>query len=105
MTPSGRYLQGFIDCLYQDAVGQWHLIDYKTNQVSAANLSAAAVQYEMQLGVYALAVEQILGAAPVEIAVHFLRPSLEHAFDWNAEMRSRIIDQVNQAMKAAVVEN
>ncbi|HEY2883198.1 MAG TPA: 3'-5' exonuclease, partial [Pirellulales bacterium] len=36
-TPTKKadlYLQGFIDCLYEDAAGRWHLLDYKTNQVT-----------------------------------------------------------------------
>ena len=45
----GRYLQGFIDCLYQDAAGDWHLVDYKTNDVTAADVARVAQQYEMQL--------------------------------------------------------
>src|SRR5690606_6859726 len=31
-----QYLHGYIDCLYQDVQGGWHLIDYKSNQVTAA---------------------------------------------------------------------
>ncbi len=37
---SSRFIQGFIDCIYQDATGHWHLIDYKTNQVSASNAAS-----------------------------------------------------------------
>ena len=99
---AAEYLQGYIDCLYQDAEGNWHLLDYKTNRVSAENVAAAAAQYEMQLGVYALAVEQILGKPPVELIVHFLQPSAEHRFVWDDAMRRRTIEQVNQAMAAMV---
>jgi ATP-dependent helicase/nuclease subunit A len=102
-TPQ-RYIQGFIDCLYQDAAGQWHLLDYKTNQVSPEKAAAAAAQYEMQMGVYALATEQILGGAPAEIVVHFLRPSIEHAFTWNAERRRSTIELVNSAIAACLQE-
>ena len=58
---SRRYLRGFIDCLYQDAAGDWHLLDYKTNRIAPENTAAAAGPYEMQLGIYALAAEEILG--------------------------------------------
>jgi ATP-dependent helicase/nuclease subunit A len=100
--PLTRYLQGFIDCLYQDPDGRWHVLDYKTNRVSADGLAAAAAAYEMQLGVYALAVEQILGEPPGRLTTHFLRPSLEHDFLWDAAMRERIINRVNQAIAAAI---
>ena len=36
--PGGRYLQGFIDCLYRDQAGGWHIIDYKTNNITAKTL-------------------------------------------------------------------
>jgi len=99
MAPqSPRFLQGFIDCLYQDPQGRWQVLDYKTNRVSADGLAAAAAAYEMQLGVYALAVEQILGEPPSRLIVHFLRPSLEHHFDWNESMRGRVIERVSEAM-------
>ncbi|HZZ29247.1 MAG TPA: UvrD-helicase domain-containing protein [Pirellulales bacterium] len=98
-----RYLQGFLDCLYQDASGRWHLLDYKTNQVSADTAAALASQFELQLGVYALAVEQILQQPPVELTVHFLRTSVEHQFVPDAAFRQRMIDRVNQAIDSAVM--
>jgi ATP-dependent exoDNAse (exonuclease V) beta subunit len=100
-----RYLQGFIDCLYQDSSGGWHLLDYKSNQVSASGVALAAAQFELQLGVYALAAEQILRQPPVELAVHFLRPGIEHRFVWNDAMRSRIREQVNQAIDTTVMHS
>jgi ATP-dependent exoDNAse (exonuclease V) beta subunit len=95
-------LQGFIDCLYQDAVGKWHLLDYKTNQTSAEDAVSLAAQFELQMGVYALAVEQILRQPPQELTVHFLRPSVEHCFVWDEAMRERTRERVNQAIAAAV---
>ncbi len=35
--PGGRYLQGFIDCLYRDPAGGWRIIDYKTNNIIGPN--------------------------------------------------------------------
>jgi ATP-dependent helicase/nuclease subunit A len=94
----GRYLQGFIDCLYCDAAGRWHVVDYKTNRVARERLSAAAEEYEMQMLVYALAAEQILKRPPVEVALCFLRPGLEHRFLWDDAARRRVVELVNQAL-------
>ena len=58
------YIQGFIDCLYQDSTGDWHLLDYKTNRVSPETLASTVASYEMQMLVYALAVERILKRPP-----------------------------------------
>jgi ATP-dependent helicase/nuclease subunit A len=96
-------LQGIIDCLYQDALGRWHIIDYKTNRVSDETLPAVAAKYEMQLGVYALAVEQILRQPSVELTLHFLRTGAEFAFRWNDELKKRMIERVNQAIDSIVV--
>ena len=94
----GRYLQGFFDCLYQDAQGGWHLVDYKTNDVTAAEVSREAQRYEMQILLYAMALERALGEPPVELALHFLRPSTEHIFKWNDSERKRCIQLVDDAM-------
>jgi ATP-dependent helicase/nuclease subunit A len=100
----GRYLQGYIDCLYQDADGGWHLVDYKTNDVTVADASRLAEQYEMQMYVYALAAERSLGRPPVEVALAMLRPGVEHAYPWNDAARRRGMELVKRAMEALVAE-
>jgi RecB family exonuclease len=92
-------LHGFIDCLYQDNSGNWRLLDFKTNRVRAADIASVAAQYELQLGVYALAVERVLGKSPAELTLCFLHAKAEHEFVWNAEMRARTIDRVTSAIK------
>ena len=94
----GPFLQGFIDSLYRDAAGAWHLLDYKTNRVTPENLAATAGGYELQMGVYALAVESILGQPPASLTLCFLRAGREFVFPWNAAVRLRTIEQVNQAL-------
>jgi ATP-dependent helicase/nuclease subunit A len=96
--PDGRYLQGFIDCLYCDADGGWRLIDYKTNQVTAETLPAKAAPYQMQMLVYAMAAETILKCPPAELLLCFLRPGLEYRFDWNATARQQAIELVSGAL-------
>ncbi|MEX0586182.1 MAG: 3'-5' exonuclease, partial [Pirellulales bacterium] len=96
--PPNRYVQGYIDCLYQDATGDWYIIDYKTNDVTAAEVAREARKYEMQMYVYALAAERTLGRPPAELAIHFLRPGTEHTFDWNENARKRATEMVNQAI-------
>jgi len=97
-----RYLQGFIDCLYQDAAGRWIVVDYKTNQVTASTLKAVAAEYEMQMLLYALAVQRILGLPPADLVLCFLRPGLEHHFAWDDAARRRVAELVNQGLRACV---
>jgi ATP-dependent helicase/nuclease subunit A len=97
---NGRYLEGVIDCLYRDADGAWRLVDYKTNQATAETLAATAAAYEMQMLVYGLAVEQILGRPPAELTLCFLRPGLEYHFAWDVAFRQHAIELVSQALPA-----
>jgi ATP-dependent helicase/nuclease subunit A len=100
----GRYLQGFFDCIYRDAQGGWHLVDYKTNDVTAAQVAREAKRYEMQVLLYAMALERGLGEPPVELALHFLRPGVEHIFKWNDAARKRCVQLVDEAMNSLVAE-
>ncbi|HJQ78335.1 MAG TPA: PD-(D/E)XK nuclease family protein, partial [Lacipirellulaceae bacterium] len=93
-----NHLHGYIDCLYQDAEGRWHVLDYKTTKSSTADIARLAKQYEMQMYVYALAAERALGQPPAELALHFLRPGVEHVFLWNDLARRQAIDMVNNAI-------
>jgi ATP-dependent helicase/nuclease subunit A len=95
---SAKFIQGFIDCIYQDAGGAWRIVDYKTNRVTAEGLAAAAAPYEIQMLLYALAAETVLKEPPQELVLHFLRTGMEHRFEWNAGARQRLTDLVNQAI-------
>jgi ATP-dependent exoDNAse (exonuclease V) beta subunit len=100
--PHGVFIQGFIDCLYQDLSGDWRLLDYKTNRISSDTLSATVAGYEMQMLVYALAAERVLGRSPVEIVLHFLRGNIEHRFAWSDAARQRVIELVNAGLAKAI---
>jgi hypothetical protein len=95
----GRYLQGFFDCLYADESGRWHLVDYKTNDVTIAQVPAEAQRYEMQMLLYALAFEQATGQSPAELVLHFLRPGIECSFVWNDTARKRCVELVSDAIR------
>jgi ATP-dependent helicase/nuclease subunit A len=97
-VPGGRYLQGYIDCLYRDPAGQWRVLDFKTNHVGPGELAEKAAPYELQMLVYALATETILGSPPAELTLCFLRPGLEYHFTWGADARQRAVDLVSAAL-------
>jgi ATP-dependent helicase/nuclease subunit A len=98
--PGGRFFQGFIDCLYQDRSGQWRLIDYKTNRgVTTETIASTAAPYELQMLVYALAVENILQQPPAELTLCFLRSGLEYPFPWDDNARRRAVEMVAQALQ------
>jgi ATP-dependent exoDNAse (exonuclease V) beta subunit len=97
---SERYLRGYIDCLYQDARGEWHLIDYKSNQITAEGVPASAQEYEMQMFVYALACERAFGIRPRDIAVCFLRPGMDFKFQWNESQIVELTSRIDRAVEA-----
>ncbi len=95
-----RYLHGFIDCLYQDAAGGWHLVDYKSNQVTAADVPQAAEPYRLQMYVYWLACQQTLGVSPVDGVIHFLQPQAEFICDFDDAQSAELAAQLTHAIDA-----
>jgi hypothetical protein len=98
-TPGKVVLRGFLDRLYQDAAGRWHIVDFKTNRVADKSLAAASAPYAMQMLVYGLAAERILGSPPASLTLHFLRNGAEHQFAWNDDARRKAIEMVDQGIQ------
>ena len=72
-------VQGVIDCLYEDADGEYHLVDYKTDRLTPderADKQKAReklyAKHSLQLSYYAKAVELIFGKRPKTIEVYSL---------------------------------
>ncbi len=70
-------VQGVIDCLYEDADGEFHLVDYKTDRLSKAELADRALadevlreKHKLQLSYYSLAVKNIFGKEPKDIKIY-----------------------------------
>ena len=95
-------ISGYLDRLYRDAHGRWHVVDFKTNRVGESGVAALSAAYEMQMLVYGLATEQILGVPPASLTLHFLRTGEEHAFAWNAAARQRAVQLVESGIAASV---
>lgn len=100
-TNGGQYIRGLIDCLYSDSAGAWRLVDYKTSNMPLADVKHAVQRYEMQLYVYAMAVERALGTSPTELVLELMRPGIEQAIPWNDAARRRAIEMVNEAINTA----
>ncbi|HTM53842.1 MAG TPA: UvrD-helicase domain-containing protein [Pirellulales bacterium] len=93
-------IAGAIDRLYRDRAGNWHVLDFKTNRLDGQDIPTLAANYELQMLVYALAVERIWGAPPAELTLHFLRSGQEHSFAWDAEARQKVARMVDDALAA-----
>lgn len=73
------FVQGVIDCIYEDRNGELHLVDYKTDRLTKEELadegSAKRVlseKHSLQLSYYAKAVELMFGKAPKTVRVYSL---------------------------------
>ena len=75
-------IHGVIDLLYQDAAGDWHVVDYKTAVGDAAKVAASG--YETQIELYAHAVRVLSGVAPRSGSLFFLKNGWEHRLEWKA---------------------
>ena len=69
-------VEGFIDLLYETE-GGLAVVDYKTDDIDAAETGETLQRYRLQGGAYALAVERATGKAVKEVAFLFLRPNRE----------------------------
>lgn len=72
-------LQGVIDCIIEDGDGSLHLVDYKTDRLTRAELAdkslaqrTLAEKHELQLSYYALAVKEIFSKEPSTVRVYSL---------------------------------
>ncbi len=68
-------VRGTIDLWFEDAKGL-ALVDYKTDDVTREHAASRARDYELQLQVYAAALERALGKAPAQASLYFLRPDV-----------------------------
>ncbi|MBE3070758.1 MAG: PD-(D/E)XK nuclease family protein, partial [Planctomycetes bacterium] len=68
----GTEIRGTMDLLFEDADGQWELVDYKTATPSVAPTADLAAPYELQLGLYAMAAGQWLGRPLARWSIVFL---------------------------------
>jgi ATP-dependent helicase/nuclease subunit A len=102
-TQSGEVaLRGYLDRLYQDTAGGWHVLDFKTNRIGSGGIAKQAADYEMQMLVYGLATERILKVPPASLTLHFLRSGEEFSFAWDDAARERVVRLVDQGIAAAI---
>jgi ATP-dependent helicase/nuclease subunit A len=80
MAVEGLVLRGQIDLWFEEG-GELVLVDYKTDRVTAIEAHQRAHEYAVQLRLYALALERIVGRAPDRAWLHFLRPNTLVAVD------------------------
>ena len=98
LSLDGATLRGQIDMLVESADGSWHVIDYKSDRVSAAGLAERAEHYRVQMQLYALAAWRHTGTPPAQATLYFLRPGLTYSF----EVTDAALSQAQQEAQSLV---
>src|SRR5207253_2915312 len=70
----GEILEGAIDLLYATADGTLHVVDYKTDHISEAQIATRADAYRTQGEAYAQTIERVTGQDVR--AIHFIFAAL-----------------------------
>ena len=86
-------LRGQIDLWFEEG-GERIIVDYKTDDVGAEEAPARGRGYELQVQLYAVAVERLTGRPPDRALLYFLRPDVEVAVDVSAPALERAIEMV-----------
>jgi ATP-dependent exoDNAse (exonuclease V) beta subunit len=74
MAVEGLAMSGQVDLWFEEG-GELAIVDYKTDAVTAAEAHQRAQEYELQVRLYAMAVERVAGRVPDKAWLHFLRPN------------------------------
>ncbi len=103
-TPHGL-LKGQIDLAYQTRSGAWHILDYKTNQITAAQVTLTASEYEFQLGLYALVFEELYGQMPAKGILYFSSINKTYEFSYNKGSLEAIQERLAQGFAGLAAGN
>lgn len=90
-------IQGVIDLLVCDEVGDWHVLDYKTAVGDEKKLEKSG--YLMQIKIYALAVQEILGITPKSGIVYFLKNNFETVVDLDEKKLTKFAGKLEQVQE------
>jgi ATP-dependent helicase/nuclease subunit A len=94
-------IRGYLDALYQDAGGAWHLVDFKTNATAAAGVPILAEHYSLQMAVYAHAIEAATGQQPASLTLVFLAAGVSHVVPWDDAAHAESAKAVTEAITSA----
>jgi ATP-dependent helicase/nuclease subunit A len=86
-------LRGQIDLWFEEG-GERIIVDYKTDDVAAEEAPPRGRVYELQLQLYAVAMERLTGRPPGRALLYFLRPNVVVAVDVSAAALDRAVEVV-----------
>jgi ATP-dependent exoDNAse (exonuclease V) beta subunit len=78
-------VSGQIDLWFEEG-GELAVVDYKTDAVGEPEVQHRAQDHELQVRLYAMAVERVTGRAPARACLHFLKPNAVVDVDLNPSL-------------------
>ncbi|HOB22611.1 MAG TPA: PD-(D/E)XK nuclease family protein, partial [Bacillota bacterium] len=96
---------GFVDKLLLGPIPQ--VVDFKSNNITSQNVPQLTDYYRLQLEVYAYAVQKIVGAKEVELALHYLVPDETVSWrfnDWQ-KLEEQLLDLAWQMAQGQAEED
>ena len=81
LSRGSSILRGQIDLIIRDREGRLIVVDYKTSRIDAAQVEERATDYELQLRIYALAIQEVFRQLPERAYLYFLHPDVERSVD------------------------
>lgn len=100
----GLKVEGVIDRLHCTSSGNWEIVDYKTNDVTSAQIADVAAEYLPQLQLYVLAARHQWGITPERATLFFLRPNQEVTFSVTSAWLEEAEEMVEQCTKLLLGE-
>ena len=97
-TAERLQLTGFIDRLYEDRDGEWHILDFKTNRVDTATFLRWPRIMSSRCWCTRWPRNKCWAGRPKTLTLHMLRSGDEFAFAWNDAARARVRKMVDEAI-------
>ncbi|MFA4948410.1 MAG: UvrD-helicase domain-containing protein [Candidatus Krumholzibacteriia bacterium] len=95
----GNFIEGRIDLLFEEDE-RWTLVDYKTDDVTAARANERIEIYRPQAAVYALALKSLGIECAGGIVLYFARPNAAVTIDYSPDL----VEEAASLVRAAIIE-
>ncbi|MGR3311588.1 MAG: UvrD-helicase domain-containing protein [Candidatus Brocadiales bacterium] len=97
----GSLIRGRIDLVFGNGNNSYTILDYKSNNIGEKEIEAHVKHYELQMQLYANALESIYGHSPKEATLYFLVPGIAANVDVSEEAMSKMQEGLDTFLTTA----
>lgn len=97
----GNLIKGRIDLVFGDGNNSYTILDYKSNNIGEKEVEAHVKHYELQMQLYASALEAIYGYYPKEAILYFLVPNIAANVDVSKEAMAKMQERIDTFFRTA----